>query len=183
MTNQKKLARQWAQCVAGYDITATAGLGANVIAAAEFILANTEPETMADVLWNDEKHYMAGATVEPAGEECVMLSTWDGMIIVAGLQGGEDDVWLASTRSLVPNGKRYKLVEDTEPDHPDMLETREDYENAPEGTIVAFKSGAGVDLKCNENDWRYTGMTGRDSDIDMCGVSRRVLRWGWGCEA
>lgn len=65
---------------------------------------------------------------------------------------------------------------DTTPDHPVFLETEEDYENAPEGTIVAaddywsfarFNSG-------------WITSTRADFDYDeMAGLRRRVLRWGW----
>lgn len=65
---------------------------------------------------------------------------------------------------------------DTTPDHPVSFEAEEDYDNAPEGTIVAQdECGAFVLL---DGLWEHTGHLTRDH-FDMAGIRRRVLRWGW----
>ena len=65
---------------------------------------------------------------------------------------------------------------DTTPDHPKYLETEEDYENAPEGTIVA-QDECGAFVLVDEL-WGHTGHLTRDH-YAMAGIRRRVLRWGW----
>ena len=62
------------------------------------------------------------------------------------------------------------------PDHPEFLETEEDYENAPEGTIVANNDERPVVLV--DERWRHAGPLISDH-YAMAGNSRRVLRWGW----
>ena len=65
----------------------------------------------------------------------------------------------------------------TKPAHPEFLETEADYQNAPEGTIVA----------CDDNPpWHKSGSAwfsavvyGGNSAKSMSGVIRCVLRWGW----
>lgn len=151
--------------------------------AADVLAELVKPQTMADVGWSREKHALAGAIINlgsgPA--EVVMMSQgYDDSIDFALLDGR---IGNQPKGRFTPNGKRYKLVEGTTPDHPEVLTTVEDYENAPEGTVVAYRNGRGVDLKYDGNDWRYTGFAQSDSDIDMCGTTRQVLRWGWGDEA
>ena len=60
--------------------------------------------------------------------------------------------------------------------HPEFLETEADYENAPEGTIVAcedsspwYKSGP---------EWSSVDFCGIKDNKGMTGIIRRVLRWG-----
>lgn len=63
------------------------------------------------------------------------------------------------------------------PDHPEFLETEQDYRNAPEGTIVAYDGTIPIVLL---NDrWRHTGHLMRDHN-EIAGTRRRVLRWRWG---
>ena len=64
------------------------------------------------------------------------------------------------------------------PTHPEFLETEADYQNAPEGTIVAcedsspwYKSGS---------EWLSVDFCGAKDDRGMSRAIRRVLRWGWG---
>lgn len=172
MSNEK-LARQWAE----EELKRVSGAVGST-AAADYILATTTPPTMADVEWDDEKYFLAGAT-DSDGDPCVMVKDRLGdeiWIIDPSLQ----NMYRLPTYKLTPNGKRYELREvgKSEPDHPEVLETVADYKNAPEGTVVAHRNGRGVDLKYDENNWRYTGLSGSDTDFDMAGSSRRVLRWG-----
>ena len=65
---------------------------------------------------------------------------------------------------------------DSEPAHPEFLETEADYRKAPEGTIVAcedsspwYKSGP---------EWSSVDFCGIKDNKGMSRVRRRVLRWG-----
>ena len=62
--------------------------------------------------------------------------------------------------------------------HPEFLETEADYQDAPEGTIVA-SSGRFPWVKGAASGWACSGST--NSDFAMSKIGRRnVLRWGWG---
>ena len=70
-------------------------------------------------------------------------------------------------------------AEPAKPAHPEFLETEADYENAPEGTIVAMDDVSTVWIK------KYGAWTSTDGDRGVTCLSlstylRRVLRWGWG---
>ena len=129
MEENHKLARQWAE----FALSIPNGSPGSR-AAAEYILEHTTPQTMADTVWDDEEHHLAGATT-PNGIEVVML--W----LNTGINHIATDHGLYARAMLTPNGKRYELREITKPDHPETLETVEDYENAPEGTIMALPGG------------------------------------------
>lgn len=166
-TERERLAREWAERTkTAPGVKSHPGL----IAAIEYILATTTPPTMADVEWGPE-HYLAGATT-PDGLEVVMM--WhdehtDSIIT--------DEGAIPRDR-LISNGKGYNLRETTEPEHPETLTTSEDYENAPEGTIVA-QNGCSPYVKQGLNRWKDTS-DGIFSDKIMAGTSRKVLRRGWG---
>ena len=61
---------------------------------------------------------------------------------------------------------------------PVELVTVEDFENAPAGTIVAL-NGDSPYLKRVLGDWADR-FGDKRSDEGMAGISRKVLRWGWG---
>ena len=65
---------------------------------------------------------------------------------------------------------------DAEPVHPEFLETEADYENAPEGTIVACDDSP----PCHKfgSEWSSVLFCGMKDDRGMSRVIRRVLRWG-----
>ena len=70
-----------------------------------------------------------------------------------------------------------ELVPKSTPDHPEVLETEEDYRSAPTGTVVAgnygfprMKDYAGLWLICGEGEVKTSPA--------MAPSSRRVLRWG-----
>ena len=65
--------------------------------------------TMADVEWEDDKHYLAGATSEIGDRERVMLAEAEDMIVTASPAG--DHVELLSPGALTPTGRRYTLTE------------------------------------------------------------------------
>ena len=174
MSNEReRLAREWAVDCQGEGKLPAYGIAAQ--AAAEHILATTTPPTMQGVQWEHEKHHLAGATT-PAGHDAVMM--WHDVDetghIITDLGEWRPD-------QLTPNGKRYELVEvgaPEEPEHPETLTTVEDYENAPEGTIVALQDTASVWVKSN-GMWRRGDYDTRPS-ASMEVVSRTMLRWGWG---
>ena len=69
---------------------------------------------------------------------------------------------------------------DAEPAHPEFLETEADYENAPEGTIVACEDSP--PWYKFDSVWLSTVTCGSNSAESMSGIIREVLRWGWGNE-
>ena len=62
------------------------------------------------------------------------------------------------------------------PTRPEFLETEADYENAPEGTIVACDDSP--PWHKFDSTWLSTITHGRNDAKDMTGVIREVLRWG-----
>lgn len=171
MSNEReRLAREWA--------TSTLPKGdAKTMAAIEHILATTTEPTMADVEWDWDKHLLAGATLEADGEtlEAIMIEFDDGFISYVTLNGERG---FAYAEALTPNDKRYELREVTGDEHPETLTTLEDYENAPEGTIVARGDYAPY-VKRGPNAWT-TEYSSLAYDEDMARAPRKVLRWGWG---
>ena len=104
------------------------------------------------------------------------------------------DAWLASS-DYEFNGNEYDpdvTVEDwllelhkqlkglalAKPAHPEFLETEADYQDAPEGTIVACEDSP--PWHKFDSTWLSTITHGRNSAKDMTGVIREVLRWGDG---
>ena len=59
---------------------------------------------------------------------------------------------------------------------PEFLETEADYENAPEGTIVACDES--TPWHKFDSEWLSTAAYEGNSAKGMTGVIRRVLRWG-----
>ena len=173
MSNETaRLAREWAESRNPNSLTGAAK------AAREHIMATTDPLTMADVEWNDEKHYLAGA-VDADGHEVVMLDKLHGNIRVCDVdQMGLGRPVLESPKTITPNGKRYELREigaQEEPARPATLVTEQDYENAPVGTVVA-EPGRPALTKTHGGEWhRYGGWFTSD---EMAGTERQVLRWG-----
>ena len=64
------------------------------------------------------------------------------------------------------------------PAHPVFLETEADYQNAPEGTIVACEDSP--PWHKFDSTWLSTITHGRNDAKRMTGIIRCVLRWGWG---
>lgn len=177
--SDEKLARQWAERKrkqvqrhledAGYFPRE------DTMAAIEHILATTTPPTMADVEWDHDKYHLHGATT-PKGDEVVML--WHDDIDTDHIITDQES-W--SRDCLTPNGKRYELREVGEPEqpeHPATLVTLEDYENAPEGTIVASKDYFPY-AKLRRGYWEHPRYIPR-TDASMADTPRKVIRWGCG---
>lgn len=180
MSNEReRLAREWAEIKLAMP---TGHLDADVIAAAEHILATTtDPLTMADVEWDDEKHRLAGADWD--GAPIVMLDTAEDATIYA-LEVSGKSMWEILRSRLAPNGKRYRLVEVTGDEHPETLTTVEDYENAPAGTVVAaaprYRSMPLPMMKEADGIWVMLKSARGRFNEHMAGTERRVLRKGWG---
>ena len=68
--------------------------------------------------------------------------------------------------------------EPAKPTHPEFLETEADYQNAPEGTIVACEDSP--PWHKFESVWLSTAAYEGNSAEAMAGVIRCALRWGWG---
>ena len=64
------------------------------------------------------------------------------------------------------------------PAHPEFLETEADYQNAPEGTIVACEDS--LPWHKFDSEWLSTAAYEGNNAKGMTGVIRRVLRWGDG---
>lgn len=181
MSNEK-LARQWAERIkAAPDETYVD----DVVAAAEHIMATTDPLTMADVEWNDEKHYLAGAVFEAEGSTCpvVMIGETLDSLGIYSVDLDENTGFWPSQEDLTPNGKRYELREigaPEQPAHPETLVTQADYENAPVGTIVE-EPGGWAWRKGYDGEWYSRSQGGTWRTIrEMADTERQVLRWGWG---
>lgn len=168
-----QLARQWAERNKACEVSSP-----EIQAAANFILAHTTPPTMADVEWDFDKHYLAGA-VDLDGNEVTMVGVRDGLIRVfdvADINRYYAPV-LENPNHLTPNRKRYELREISEPEHPETLTTLEDYENAPSGTIVASNICPPY-MKYELDSWTDNFGT-TVSDEELAGGPTTVLRWGW----
>ena len=177
---QERLAREWAErkLYTAQRHLEDAGYHTNpdTIAAAEYILATTTPPTMADVEWDHGAHCLAG--VETGYEDAVMLHRHGrNMIVLYDLNTG--GINFCDRSDLTPNGKRYELREVVEPEHPETLTTVEDYENAPEGTIVASNGKWEVPFMKQNGLWRRNGISFSNNDMSQ-GHEHWVLRWGWG---
>lgn len=68
-------------------------------------------------------------------------------------------------------------AEPAKPVHPEFLETEADYENAPDGTVVACDDSP--PWHKFEFGWLSTITNGYQSAKATSGVRRYVLRWGW----
>ena len=166
MTDREKLARKWAEKKLE-DEAKRPGLHLKeAVAAAEHILATTEPELPELNLWDG---------VEMYGREWVVWSVSEtGSLGLLAADGGAYTHDFAE--NTTPNGKRYELREIVEPDHPEVLTTVEDYQNAPEGTTVAA-TGYGL---WEKNRYAWSAGNRACDNGAMAKYECTVLRWGWG---
>ena len=98
----------------------------------------------------------------------------------AGTNGNEwpDDMYCDLENWLYKLHKQLRGLEPANPAHPEFLETEADYQNAPEGTIVACDDSP----PCHkfDSEWLSTAAYEGNNAKNMTGVIRRVLRWGDG---
>lgn len=143
MSNEReRLAREWAERIMS---TTLEMIDPVQRAAAEHILATTTEPTMADVKWDAETHYLAGA-VDGDGHEVVMFGTFMGTIRVCDVDEVNEDFapMLENTGNLTPNGKRYELVEVTDkPENPvePSAKTMDEYTLSERADMVGMWAG------------------------------------------
>ena len=96
----------------------------------------------------------------------------------AGTNGNEwpDDMYCDLENWLYKLHKQLRGLEPAKPTHPEFLETEADYQNAPEGTIVACDDSP----PCHKfgPEWSSVLFCGMKDDRGMSRAIRRVLRWG-----
>ena len=96
----------------------------------------------------------------------------------AGVHGNEwpDDMYCDLETWLYKLHKQLRGLEPAKPAHPEFLETEADYQNAPEGTIVACDDSP----PCHKfgSEWSSVLFCGMKDDRGMSRAIRRVLRWG-----
>ena len=68
---------------------------------------------------------------------------------------------------------------DSKPAHPEFLETKADYTDVPEGTILA-RDGLDTAWVKKFDGWVSTETSRERTSKELGYVRRRVLRWGWG---
>lgn len=178
MKTRGQLAREWAE---GFSLDVTSVTHEHVQAAIAFILEGTKPQTMADVAWNSEKHFLLGVT--DGYEDLVALDMQrlvegDPVELLVCDIDGSDGVSRRDPAEITPNGKRYRLVEET--DNPKVLKSESDYESAPVGTIVCKSESRQAFVKSNNGRWEYGGLGYTNREMAEYGVERTVLRWGYG---
>ena len=98
----------------------------------------------------------------------------------AGTNGNEwpDDMYCDLENWLYKLHKQLRGLEPANPAHPEFLETEADYQNAPEGTIVACEDSP--PWHKFDSAWLSTAAYEGNSAKGMTGVIREVLRWGGG---
>lgn len=176
MKTREQLAREWAE---GFTRDVTSVTHEHVQAAIAFILEATKPQTMADVAWNSEKHFLLGVT--DGYEDLVALDKQrlvegDPVELLVCDIDGSDGISRRDPVELTPNGKRFRLVEET--DNPKVLNSESDYRLAPVGTVVCKPECHVPFVKASRGHWE----TGDHiyASVDLAGDERSVLRWGDG---
>ena len=100
----------------------------------------------------------------------------------AGTNGNEwpDDMYCDLENWLYKLHKQLRGLEPANPAHPEFLETEADYQNAPEGTIVACEDSP--PWHKFDSTWLSTAAYEGNNAKNMTGIIREVLRWSWGNE-
>ena len=100
-------------------------------------------------------------------------------IIISAHPDQFNDVWFAYETDVTLSGTDWDGIapEDLTLD-PIELTTKEDYQNAPEGTIVAHNEDYPF-VKNGQGDW-WDAYHNMYDEKELAGTSRKVLRWGWG---
>ena len=93
-------------------------------------------------------------------------------IIICEYPDKDNFVQLANGKSWIGVDLKDLILDPVE------LTTAEDFENAPEGTIVARNEDYPL-VKNGQGDWWDTYHNTFD-EKELAGTSRKVLRWGWG---
>lgn len=137
---------------------------------AEFILANAPSQKMSQVEWNARTHWLAGADSVDGESKIVLYPLADSAEIACA------DEPLAAD-DLVPNGRRYEIVEIKDDVFPRQLTSARDYDEAPSGTVVAVNNAHYMresdDFWVNSRDENYSDF----KDMAAIGTGT-VLVWG-----
>ncbi|MCQ4616001.1 hypothetical protein KBX29_03955 [Corynebacterium sp. CCUG 18816] len=176
MTEDYRKAREWAEEILAFPETAYPSQSM----VAKVLLDLLPKQTMADVEWDDDTHHLTGAT-SPGGDVVMMWRDVDDTEQIICV----DSAWYPV--QLTPNGKQYKLVEVTvssrenvapdQPDHPTALKIKQDFREAPKGTIV----GREPHSTWQKNEiglWSNEDGLFSSRDMSLTGPWE-VLRWGW----
>lgn len=176
MKTCEQLAREWAE---RFSRDVTPVTHEHVQAAIAFILEATKPKNLADLCWNSEKHFLMG--VNDGYQDLVALDMQrlvegDPVELLVCDIDGSDGVSRRDPAEITPNGKRYRLVEET--NNPKVLKSESDYKSAPAGTIVCKPMGCIPFIKTSRGHWE----TGKHiyEIAELAGDERSVLRWGSG---
>lgn len=102
---EAQLARQWAERNKSCEVSSP-----EIQAAANFILSHIPAPTMAEVEWDDEKHYLAEA-MDRFGTTVLMLGETDGGNIRCIVPVKRLHEQLTPPDNLTLTGKRYTLTE------------------------------------------------------------------------
>lgn len=159
--------------------------------AAKYITQCLAPPTMEGLPWDYGRHYLAGAT--DGEHECIMISPYrhdeESPLEIAAVTSDSSNILLLDPSDLTPNGKKYELREVTvspdeevapeQRDHTDVLRTKDDYFDAPFGSVVAV-AGSFPWIKTLSAGWMRCGSGDVATNFEMAGAGRKVLRWGWG---
>lgn len=90
--------------------------------------------------------------------------------------------WSTDGDPCAPTVSSNENVRADQPEHPETLTTWEDFDNAPEGTVVS-SPGAVPAMKNRDGRWRAVGITTplTSGSLALGAESpATVLRWGWG---
>ena len=102
-----QLARQWAERNKTCEVSSP-----EIQAAANFILANTPTPSMAEVEWDDDKHYLAEAEHPAYGKVSMLsMSSLSGEVFTLFKEDGVIYTPYVLPKNLTPTGKRYTLTE------------------------------------------------------------------------
>lgn len=102
-----QLARQWAEWNKSCEVSSP-----EIQAAANFILAHTTPPTMAEVEWDNDKHYLAEAEHLQFGK-VIMLYKNPAADSIEVIYKNQDGITPSITYpgALTPTGRRHTLTE------------------------------------------------------------------------
>ena len=132
------------------------------------------------ILSKENEQLLRSFLPEPPAQMSLEALRQDVHDVWAGVHGNEwpDDMYCDLETWLAELHAQLKGVGVTAPAHPKFLETEADYQNAPEGTIVALEDS--LPWHKFDSAWLSTAAYEGNNAKGMTGIIRRVLRWGDG---